>query len=350
MKTRKHHYKVMVSRSFLNIFKKQLEDKIKEMPKNIPFVLQKYTNQSVTSNPPQLSNQFLDYRIANYLQHKKYKVEKTYVIQGKTVNITLYFFKKMAKQSIELLLKKIYLLLLLFFNEASVDININIYFTHFKKHMPSTSEFTSYHVNSGVCSFGGPVKEITIYREEEWFKVLIHEMFHALNFDDKFSEYVHPDIVDKFNIQNLKLFGETYVELWATIYNVMITIFLSKQNFFKKVTTYLQKEFMHCIDQNKKILAKNNTTYEVEITKPKFIHLEKQNLLYYYVFKMILFYKLNNFLEICNSDNHILQLNKDKTTKLLDLIVKTYKHPMLVRLVKHKRLRKTRNLKMTITR
>ena len=350
MKTRKHHYKVLVNRSFLHTFKQELDDKIKEMPKTIPYVLQKYTNHSDTSNPSQLSNQFLDSRIAKYLQKKKYKVERTYVIHGKKINITLYFFKKMAKLSIELILKKIYLLLLLFFNEASVNVNINIYFTHFKKYMPPTSEFTSYHVNSGVCSFGGPVNEITIYREEEWFKVLIHEMFHALNFDDKFSEYVHPDIVDRFNIQNLKLFGETYVELWATIYNVMISVFLSKQPFLKYVDQYLQKEFMHSIDQNKKILAKNNTTYEAEIAKPKFIHLEKQNLLYYYVFKMILFYKLNDFLQICKSDNHILQLNKDKTTKLLDVIVKTYKHPALVRLIKHKRLRKTRNLRMTITR
>ena len=60
MKTRKHHYKVLVNRSFLHTFKQELDDKIKEMPKTIPYVLQKYTNHSDTSNPPQLSNQFLD--------------------------------------------------------------------------------------------------------------------------------------------------------------------------------------------------------------------------------------------------------------------------------------------------
>ena len=39
MKTRKHHYKVLVNRSFLHIFKQELDDKIKEMPKKIPYVL-----------------------------------------------------------------------------------------------------------------------------------------------------------------------------------------------------------------------------------------------------------------------------------------------------------------------
>ena len=70
MKTRKHHYKVLVNRSFLHTFKQELDNKIKEMPKKIPYVLQKYTNHSDTSNPPQLSNQFLDSRIAKYLQKK----------------------------------------------------------------------------------------------------------------------------------------------------------------------------------------------------------------------------------------------------------------------------------------
>lgn len=347
MKTRKRHYNIIIKKNYTNYFKNELEEKIKLLPSKIEFVIQKYNKDTKTTMD--MSNKFLDSRIAKYLEKRKFKVEKSYKINNKIINIKLFFFKETSEIDIELILKKIHLLILLFFYKKSTNININIYFTHFKKMMPFDNDFTSYNVNSGVCSFHPHLNNITIYREEEWFKVLIHELFHALNFDNKFDNFVHPRITDKFNIKNLNLFSETYVELWATFYNVIISVFLSNKIFSKNVNNYLRKEFMHCIDQNKKILHKFNTNYQSEIEKPSFVYLEKQNILYYYLFKMILFFKLNEFFTICESDDNLLQLNKEKTTKLLDLILNTYKKPAFIRLIKHKRLRKTRNLKMTIT-
>lgn len=347
MKTRKRHYTISINRAYIRQFKQQLEVKIKEIPQHIPYVIQPYDKKSTTHLT--MSSKFLDPKIAEYLNKRKFKVEKKYIINHKTIDIKLFFFKKPKHTEVQSILKKIYLLLLLFFYKKSTNININIYFTHFKKFMPFDTQFTAKHINSGVCSFNTHLQTITIYREEEWFKVLIHELFHALDFDNKFGEFIHPRITDKFNIKQLHLFSETYVELWATFYNVIITIFLSNKPFIKYVTIYLRKEFMHCIDQTKKILHAFNTTYMNEIGKPTFIYLEKQNILYYYVFKMILFYTLNRFLVICKSDTNMLQLNKKKTNRLLDLILDTYKTPAFTRLIKHKRLRKTRNLKMTIT-
>ena len=66
-------------------------------------------------------------------------------------------------------------------------------------------DFTQYADDNGVQSF-------YVLAPNDFIKEHIRT-----NFDDKFSEYIHPTIVDKFNIQNLRLFGETYVELWATI-------------------------------------------------------------------------------------------------------------------------------------
>ena len=40
-------------------------------------------------------------------------------------------------------------------------------------------------VNSGYTSFYNDLREIVIYRKEEWFKVLIHELMHYYDYDIK---------------------------------------------------------------------------------------------------------------------------------------------------------------------
>ena len=347
MKTKKKRPIIKVESYYLQYFKEKLEEKKNYIPLSFNFVKQRYTNNT-KSDLQVTHNSFLDKRIVNYLHKKKYKIEFTFMINNKKINVRLFFFHEISDNMINKLLKKIYLLLL-FLDEKSANININIYFTHFKKMMPHDNNYTSYNINSGLCSFHPNINEITIYREEEWFKVLIHELLHAFNYDNKYEKINHSKIVKIFNIKQLDLFSETYVEVWATVINVIITGFLSNKPFIKWCNIALNKEFIHCINQNKKILASFNTKYELEIQKPQFIHLEKQNILYYYLFKMILFYHLGKFIRICNNDDHILQLNKKKTLLLLNLIMDTYKKPHFVQLIKNKRLKQTKNLKMTIT-
>ena len=81
-------------------------------------------------------------------------------------------------------------------------------------------------VNTGYttrCANGN----ITIYRSEEWFKVLIHESMHYLGLD--FSIENH-DLKSVFPIDTDILLSECYAESWARILNVYFTSFYRKPN------------------------------------------------------------------------------------------------------------------------
>ena len=65
-------------------------------------------------------------------------------------------------------------------------LHIDIFLTPLKKIFPKKkmSQIDVINVNSGFSNFGcRNTANITIYREEEWVKVLIHELFHNLNLD-----------------------------------------------------------------------------------------------------------------------------------------------------------------------
>ena len=71
--------------------------------------------------------------------------------------------------------------------ECYRTISIILYLTDFKKRLPDSTihVLEPFNVNTGYttrCNLGN----ITIYRKEEWFKVLIHESIHSNFIDYKF--------------------------------------------------------------------------------------------------------------------------------------------------------------------
>ena len=87
---------------------------------------------------------------------------------------------------------------------------------------------------NGGYTYGGchNSNEITIYRQEEWFKVLIHELFHNLDLDfstlniDRWRE----KMFDIFGIESEYNIYETYCETWARILNIAIVSFMKSTN------------------------------------------------------------------------------------------------------------------------
>ena len=72
-------------------------------------------------------------------------------------------------------------------NSCSKQVNVYVYFTHFKKHLPQNQVFVldCINVNTGfahVCRKDS-VTDIVIFRQEEWYKVLLHETFHNFGLD-----------------------------------------------------------------------------------------------------------------------------------------------------------------------
>jgi len=119
--------------------------------------------------------------------------------------------------------------------DCSKELNVYLYFTPFKKEMPSggsgdrNAVIGAMHSNTGFTTScganlsknGGKTHtEIVIYRYEEFFKVLLHETMHNLELDfgygtdDSNVSHVFP------GIRHDIILSETYAETWARLLNI----------------------------------------------------------------------------------------------------------------------------------
>jgi hypothetical protein len=115
--------------------------------------------------------------------------------------------------------------------DCSKELNVYLYFTPFKKELPSRKGVVigATHSNTGFTTScganlsrdGGKTHtEIVIYRYEEFFKVLLHETMHNLELDfgyragDSNVSHLFP------GIRHSIILSETYVETWARLLNL----------------------------------------------------------------------------------------------------------------------------------
>ena len=127
--------------------------------------------------------------IKNYIKSKiKHMTRYKTQINSRDVVINIYSrdFSYNDSEMIYKILLIINVLSLYTSKECSKNLHINIFLTPFKKMLPKKSSdiLGPINVNSGFSTSGCINSgKITIYREEEWFKVLIHELFHNFNLD-----------------------------------------------------------------------------------------------------------------------------------------------------------------------
>lgn len=115
---------------------------------------------------------------------------------------------------------------------------------------------------------------IIVFREEEWFKVLAHELCHAtgIDFSELHNDRIVNDIVNtkmkaSFNIKSvhIKLY-ETYCETWATIINALFFVFYETggrddRNIPTYISAALTNEIKWSSFQLSKLLRKYDTDY-----------------------------------------------------------------------------------------
>jgi hypothetical protein len=117
---------------------------------------------------------------------------------------------------------------------CSAELNIFIYMTKFKKQFPTEKGQTldAEHANTGMSYHCAKNNDVLVYRKEEWFKVLIHELFHALGLS--FIESDMPPEVEAamqrmlqrmYAISHPVRIYETYCEMWARILNIVFDCF-----------------------------------------------------------------------------------------------------------------------------
>lgn len=176
---------------------------------------------------------------------------------------------------------------------------IYCYLTPFKKELPKKhGEILSYdNANSAVTTSCSETNEICIFREEELFKVFIHETFHAFNLD--FSLHIKNQHVlsmkHMFNIKSEFNIYETYAEVWAEIINI---VFLSDD--WNVANKLLQAEAAFSLNQMNLVLTYMGLDYS-DLIKGHAFHKyrEETNIFCYYVLKTLVLFYWSDFVDFC---------------------------------------------------
>lgn len=201
--------------------------------------------------------------------------------------------------------------------ECQNNLSLFIYPTPATKELPRSraSVLGPDDINSGfshVCVNDG---RFCIFREEELFKVFIHESLHAFGLGIMGSEekFLSKEIGHILSIDSRIMPDESYVETWARIMNVMFSCY-SKTRKEKDFVQYvhfslaIEREFSFL--QAKKVLAFNNLTLENCLDKEssiaKQLYRENTPVFSYYVIVAALMDNMQAFVDWCQYNNKLL--------------------------------------------
>jgi len=217
--------------------------------------------------------------------------------------------------------------------KCSHHMSVYIYFTPLKKTVPRTNQskvIKQAHANTAFTTQCMRTTEMYLFREEEWFKVFIHETFHNMGLD--FSEFDHTEsnshILTVFPVKSDVRIYETYCEVWALVLNVMFHVALSKKTqtiakMMDETENLLEKERRFSLFQCAKILDiygmeyddLHNRKCEKALHSRTYKYKEETPILSYYILKSIILFYLDDYVRWCMKHNQgSLNFNKNPQT------------------------------------
>jgi len=327
----------------------EIYDYISEGYQTIPSLIVEKTGKNIKEVSDYICNPIYDDIKKNYVNKKSF----FFIVNNR--EICVYFYEKINKPKTmnfyKECLKKMYLWLYVADKYAcsrcSVYMNIYVYFTDHLKQLPTDgSAIDRYNVNTAFTTPCDNQTDIHIFREEEWFKVFIHETFHNLGLDfSSIQENISRNkILELFPVSSEVRLYESYCETWAETIHTLFVSFLSAQNKNKKIVMekwekmiYIEKQFS--LFQTVKLLRYYNMSYQelydnsVESHRKRILYKEKTQALTYYVIKSILLFHLNDFIEWCMiTNNRSLNFKKNNTAikSYCKLIENMYREPLFL--------------------
>lgn len=211
-------------------------------------------------------------------------------------------------------------------------LTIFVYLSSLEKKVPDLKEtvIAPIHVNTGVTTSCPTIDgEIVLYRQEEWFKVFIHESFHTLGLDFSAMDVMSSELLirETFHIPTPILLFEAYTEFWARVMNVLIASFrwtdssVKDSGTFEKYAIFLlDYERVNSFFQMFKVLAHMNIEYVDLHTDRSLLdrYKEESNVFVYYVITVILLNNYPQFIRWCGENNDkLLQFNQTEEQQLL---------------------------------
>ena len=265
-----------------------------------------------------INTKFIPDKIREFINKKiNYKYTILYEFKNIIITVKYYSINKIKKEIFNNILKRIIFMMLI--SNTYININIDIYNTPFKKKFNCNNShkcgnLKHINVNSGL-NHG---HNIILFRNEEYLKLLLHELIHALNIDNKYEtiEDIHK-ILEIFNINsNNLLINESYVETWAIILNVYCTLKekekeKEKKNIkFEEFKKNLNKEQVHSLHQCSKLCVYyniNNFEQLYNNNSKTVYYKDSINTFSYHIIKTINLYNINKFLKNFSDNIYVLK-------------------------------------------
>lgn len=311
--------------------------------------------QSQVPRPNSLSETYLTREMTDYIKTESKKIltfECT--INNRIIRLIFIIFKNNNFERIayyKTYAHRVYMWLSMISKKSTCveTLTIYVYLTPFKKQLPEnkSESIGPVHANTGYTYRCEKENEIVIYREEEWFKVVLHETMHAFGNDFSTDDDSNSSAIKQlFSLPpgiSIRM-SEAYSEIWARIMNVVFQTYFknppslesrSALQFKKNVEFYLHLESIFSLYQCIKILDFMGVNYQLLIDDSdhskkmiRSFYRENTNVFAYYVLTSVLLNNHDAFLSWCVKHNGPgLNMFRVKTTQseFIELIESCYK-------------------------
>ena len=328
------------------IFEKKIYNLLTKIRKNIINDLcdinnyKKYRKIYKPCNLTLEYNNFISKNIFKYInnnQKKSILLEYILPFKNKFIKINIISYNNNNLTYYDNLINKILIAINLInnlfynYNCNNNSLTINIYLIKINKSFSLTENNT----NSGYtypCVNNGT---ITIFREEECLKVIIHELIHSFGYDKNynFNKKINNLLRSNFNLNknfnnnnNSNIyFSESLVEFWSEYINICIFSHLITKNFesFNKLVDQLMLlEKINSINNGNNILLNNRLDYLRVINFDGTINNYKQasNIFSYYILKSYCIYNYKEIILLNYLRDKII-INNENIIKIVNNII-----------------------------
>jgi len=170
-------------------------------------------------------------------------------------------------------------------------------------------------VNSGYSTRRSDSGEIVVFREEEMFKVFVHETFHAfdMGLDSPLGDGIDKFLASKFSVSVPISGDEAYIETWSRIVNCMFSAFVAtkkREDFVATAVVSLGIESVFASTQAKRVLYHNGVRMEDVMDTSsdigRYMYKETTHAFAYYVITSFLLCRPYEFIEWCMEHNRLM--------------------------------------------
>jgi len=276
--------------------------------------------------------------LKNIMDVKKVKKKITYSINIFDRNIHIIFIaekKNVTLKTYDSYVDNILIWLYIVNKYANIkcatSLTLFFYQTNLIKELPvsNMTPINQINANSAFTRSCQTNAEIVIFRNEEWFKVFLHETMHTLGLDFSGinSDYCTKMMLSLFKVNSDVNVYEAYTEFWARIMNVLFCSYntLKEENNISeldevdiynklndKVDHFMHVEIKYAFFNMVKILKFMDLKYNDITQNSQKKYNENTNVLSYYIITTILMNNYQSFLSWCKKHNpSLLQFSSD---------------------------------------